>query len=241
MQPCLVPLNASRQYLPQPPPRRHPFLGKPRQVLNLLLPLFTELLLLPSLSYITVALVCQREPTSSLPCQLAAAFALPPPSLVPILPSQECCGRPRGACQAKWRAARLPFCGRKNWGRHPPNIPLKFNLTLANRPLSCVGVEVIINKQTRLQFNIFSFVLSAPFYISPHSTMMQGRLGLLFFPVATFSSLRTTKRLSPRTRPNTTCCRGQGRQTYVVMKVSEKTNRKQEIGYAQTLGGCLSR
>ena len=42
-------------------------------------------------------------------------------------------------------------------------------------------------------------------HLSPHSAMTQLILGLLLGPHATFSSLRTTRSPSPRTRPNTTC------------------------------------
>ena len=42
-------------------------------------------------------------------------------------------------------------------------------------------------------------------HISPHSLMRTCILGLLFGPVATFSTFRTTSRLSPSTRPKTVC------------------------------------
>lgn len=60
--------------------------------------------------------------------------------------------------------------------------------------------------------------LQTDFYISPHSAIMQGRFGLLFFPTATFSILRTTRSESPRTLPNTVCLPSNQSHLLQVMK-----------------------
>ena len=42
-------------------------------------------------------------------------------------------------------------------------------------------------------------------HISPHSVIATCIFGLLLGPVCTFSIFRSTSKLSPMTRPNTTC------------------------------------
>ena len=57
-------------------------------------------------------------------------------------------------------------------------------------------------------------------YISPHSVMMTGSLGLLFGPVGTFSILRRVSRPS-RSLPKTTCLPSRKSHLAHVMKNCE--------------------